>query len=173
MPQTSEGGGGGRGREERNPKTFFPTFFSFCLPESPSSPIFSHPQFSSSCLFSLCKLNVCVCLCVGGGGGAWRETQTLIASGHLRSIYSLDSTTQAAPSGCVCWMIVVVTHHALFNSKEVLQISVPNPLFLLESKSKCPCCNLRIWQDRKASLVEHLCCTSGEEEAGCYLGRHM
>lgn len=162
MPQTSEGGGEGRGREERNPRTFFPTFFSFCLPESPSSPIFSHPQFPSSCLFSLCKLVV----------GVWRGTQTLIASWHLRSIYSLDSTTQGAPLGCICWMIVV-THHALFNSKEVLQISVPHPyFFLLESKSKCPCWNLRIWQDRKVPLVEPLCCMSGEDEAGCCPGRH-
>lgn len=49
----------------------------------------------------------------------------------------------------------------------------PHPhFFLLESKSKCPCWNLRIWQDRKVPLVERLCCMSGEDEAGCYPGRH-
>lgn len=163
------GAGGGEGKKEI--LGLFSPLFSHSASQN-LLPLLSSltPQSSSSCLFSLCKSGVCVCVELGEVRGGKPK---LIASGHLRSIYSLDSTTQAAPSGCICWMIVAVTHHALFNSKEVWQISVPHPLFLLESKSKCPCCNLRIWQDRKAPLVEHLCCTSGEEEAGCYLGRHM
>lgn len=56
MPQTGGGWRGGE-REERNPRTFFSPSSS-CLPESPSSPVFSHspPCLRPSCLFSLCKL---------------------------------------------------------------------------------------------------------------------
>lgn len=55
-------GGAGRGRGKRNPRTFFPTF-SHCLPESPSSPIFSHPN-PHPAAFSLSASRVCVCVCV-------------------------------------------------------------------------------------------------------------